>query len=267
MHGNHRTTRHTSGRPDLLPVLKQLERFDVCGEFMLSEVGHGLDARNIETSATLQTDGSFDLHTPTASAAKTMPPSTLHAGIPRIAVVFARVVVDGQQWGIRPFLVRINESDGMASNVTSCLLPSRPGSKVLDHAITAFNHVRVEVSALLVPVGQQQDTRRDFFQQIGRVAVRELFLFMTNIVSLRLSAYITARYSQWRTTAGNKPDVRLPIITFSTQHGPILTALAFASILELDRQDLPRQGHTATGPVRHSNGVQGGGDLFDPANR
>ena len=46
-------------RPDLLPLLAALERFDVCGEFMLTELGHGLDARNLETTARMCPDGSF----------------------------------------------------------------------------------------------------------------------------------------------------------------------------------------------------------------
>lgn len=37
---------------------------------MLTEVGHGLDARNLETTATLLPNGDFDLHTPNSNAAK-----------------------------------------------------------------------------------------------------------------------------------------------------------------------------------------------------
>ena len=37
---------------------------------MLNEVDHGCDAKNLETTATLQSDGSFVLHTPTPGAAK-----------------------------------------------------------------------------------------------------------------------------------------------------------------------------------------------------
>lgn len=40
------------------------------GQFCLTEVGHGLDAFNLETTATMLADGHFDLHTPTATAAK-----------------------------------------------------------------------------------------------------------------------------------------------------------------------------------------------------
>lgn len=57
---------------------------------MLTEVGHGLDAWNIEIMATLSLDGTFfDLHSLSAAAAKSMPPATLLEGIPQVAVAFA----------------------------------------------------------------------------------------------------------------------------------------------------------------------------------
>jgi alkylation response protein AidB-like acyl-CoA dehydrogenase len=37
---------------------------------MLTEVGHGLDARNLETTATLLLDGGFELHSHSWAAAK-----------------------------------------------------------------------------------------------------------------------------------------------------------------------------------------------------
>lgn len=38
--------------------------------FMLTEIAHGLDAKNLETTVTLQSDGSFILHTPRPEASK-----------------------------------------------------------------------------------------------------------------------------------------------------------------------------------------------------
>lgn len=38
--------------------------------YMLTEVGHGLDSQNIETTAELRPDGSFEIHTPNPGAAK-----------------------------------------------------------------------------------------------------------------------------------------------------------------------------------------------------
>ena len=39
-------------------------------QYMMTEVGHGLDAPNIETTATLLENGQFDLHTPNPGASK-----------------------------------------------------------------------------------------------------------------------------------------------------------------------------------------------------
>lgn len=39
-------------------------------QFMLTELDHGLDVRNLETTATLLPNGEFDLHTPHPGAAK-----------------------------------------------------------------------------------------------------------------------------------------------------------------------------------------------------
>jgi hypothetical protein len=47
-------------------ILIQLAR----AQYLLTEVGHGLDAKNLETIATMLPNGEFDLHTPKPSGAK-----------------------------------------------------------------------------------------------------------------------------------------------------------------------------------------------------
>ncbi len=39
---------------------------------MVTEVAHGLDTQNMETRATLLSDGTLDLHTPNPGAAKSV---------------------------------------------------------------------------------------------------------------------------------------------------------------------------------------------------
>ncbi|KAK1973357.1 hypothetical protein LZ30DRAFT_26014, partial [Colletotrichum cereale] len=75
--------RFSRERPDLMAILDELQTFRACGEFMLTEVDHGLDARNLETTATMETDGSFTLNTPSAGGAKAMPPTSPLAGMAR----------------------------------------------------------------------------------------------------------------------------------------------------------------------------------------
>ncbi|TGJ80501.1 hypothetical protein E0Z10_g8262 [Xylaria hypoxylon] len=212
-------------RPDLAPLLDKLLRFELCGEFLLTEIGRGLDARNLETTATLQSDGSFDLHTPRTSAAKAMPPTSPWAGVGRVGVVFARLIVNEADHGVKPFIVYLNDENELLPGITSQLLPRRCGSKVLDHAITTFTHVRLSPESLLGSPAEARNQRADFFRQIHRVPVGTLSLSMTNIPALQQSALIAGTYSSRRHVTADSGTKGIPIIQFPTQYRPILDAI------------------------------------------
>ncbi|PHH71303.1 hypothetical protein CDD80_5365 [Ophiocordyceps camponoti-rufipedis] len=229
---------HLDKRPDLHSLVQQLQSFDVCGAFMLTEMGHGLDARNIETTATRNPDGSFDLHTPRWEASKIMPPTTPLGRVPCTAIVFAQLVIDGERRGVWPFIVRIHGRRAMAQGVTSRLLPPNAGAgRKLDHAITTFNHVRLEPSSLLGNLDTSEGGHQDFLRHIQRVTVGTLSLSMIWVPILRLSGYLLGRYSQRRLVSQGKEEERVSIVAFSTQHTPILTALTTASVLQAFADD------------------------------
>ncbi|TFY75970.1 hypothetical protein EWM64_g8039, partial [Hericium alpestre] len=127
-------------RPDLQPLMKSLLRLDTVGVYLLSERGHGLDAFNIETTATKTPQG-FILNTPREEAAKYMPATTPLFGVPKIAVVMARLIVDGTDRGSRFFLVPICTATEMHPGVTSLRLPRRSGTSPLDFSMTLFHNV------------------------------------------------------------------------------------------------------------------------------
>ena len=58
-----------SHRRDIAALVNSLLKFDTVGLYLLSERGHGLDAFNIETTATLTPEG-FVLNTPREEASK-----------------------------------------------------------------------------------------------------------------------------------------------------------------------------------------------------
>lgn len=112
------------------------------GSYFLTELHHGLDVINLETTATLRPDGSFDLHTPHKGAAKSVPSSYLVArcllifetrfmppaipcGTPLNGIVFARLLVDGEDRGVKPFLVPIHDEHSMYPGVTAKFVLSR----------------------------------------------------------------------------------------------------------------------------------------------
>lgn len=48
-----------------------------------------------------------------------MPPTMPVAGLPRVAVVFAKLIVGGEDRGVRPFLVALGNGVEMCKGITS----------------------------------------------------------------------------------------------------------------------------------------------------
>lgn len=217
-------------RPDLISVVEDILRWDVIGQFCLTELGRGLDIFRMKTSATLLPTGEFDLHTPLPSDAKFMPPTVPVKGLPCVAIVFAQLYVNGECRGPRPFLVNMNDGYHMCNGVTSKLLPPRGGSIPVNHALTSFHHVCLPPSALLGDLDKSNRMHRDFMCSIWRVAVGSLALGSIAIPDLQMSSYIAARYFQRRhvTSVYGNPS---PILSYRTQQLPLLHAIAQAFVL------------------------------------
>ncbi|GKZ86670.1 hypothetical protein AnigIFM56816_002082 [Aspergillus niger] len=219
-------------RPDLHPLMESILNFDISTPFMLTEVGHGCDARNLKTTATLQRDGSFILHTPTPEAVKFMPPSMPIDGIRRVAIVWARLIVDEEDRGIRAFIVPVNNGKEMNKGVHSWLLPQITGGRMLDHGLTSFDNVHLPANAMLGELAMPADMRTQFLSAIHRVGIGALALSLAIIPYLKCATYCVGRYSQRRTVQAGVRGERIPIISFRTQQLPILHSLAQIAVME-----------------------------------
>ncbi|KZT19609.1 acyl-CoA oxidase [Neolentinus lepideus HHB14362 ss-1] len=231
---------YAAERPDLRPLLESILSFDVSAQFLLTEVGHGLDAIHIETTARLCEDGGFDLHTPSNQAAKHMPPTLPMRGVPAIGIVFARLLANGNDHGIRPFIVSLNDGHEMCEGVRAFELPTRCGSKPVGHALTYFDHVHLPPAALLGDLNIPKDPRKHFLRTIWRVGIGSISLTAVVISGLKIAACIVAMYSS-RRLIGGVGGHTVPIIMFRTQQIPILHALAQAFVLQALYEELTRR--------------------------
>ena len=77
---------------------------NITGCYAQTEVGHGSNVAGLETTATLdmETD-EFVIHTPTITATKFWPGSL--GVVSTHAVVFARCLANGNDYGVQPFIV------------------------------------------------------------------------------------------------------------------------------------------------------------------
>ncbi|KAF8131461.1 acyl-CoA dehydrogenase NM domain-like protein [Boletus edulis] len=222
---------YVHGRPDLRKLVDDILAWRVSLAYMMTEVGHGLDALNIETTATLREDGSFELHTPNEGAAKFMPPTIPRGGAPWIGLVMARLIVQGNDRGIRPFIVPLNDGKQMCVGVSARELPTRLGAKATGHAITWFDHVLLPRNAMLGELESNLDHKMQFQELLNRVAIGSMILTSCIVPGLKIAAYVGAKYSQRRHVV-NPSGVKIPIISFRTQQIPILYALAQGYVMD-----------------------------------
>ncbi|GJJ06027.1 hypothetical protein Clacol_000214 [Clathrus columnatus] len=225
------------GRPDIEKVISEALDYRILIQFCLTEIDHGLNAINIETSATLQSNGEFLLHTPHSGAAKYMPP-TCPLGIPSFAIIFARLIVGGENYGIRPFLVKLHDGFKMDSGITSRLLPPRGTSRPIGHSLASFNQVRLPPSALLGKLEKPHNIRECFFQSIQRVVSGTLSMGALGISSLKLGCYVATAYSLRREVLDASTRVMRPISSFSTQYIPLLSSIARTLVFSAWSQDV-----------------------------
>ncbi|KXN82936.1 Peroxisomal acyl-coenzyme A oxidase 3 [Leucoagaricus sp. SymC.cos] len=227
-------SRHLKKRPDLKPLVNRLMRFETIGIYLLTERGHGLDAFNVETTATKTPDG-FILNTPKEEAAKFMPGSSPRIGIPKIALAMAQLIVNGENRGTRFFVVPICNEREMYQGVESVALPPRSGTQPFDWSITRFKNVHLPPTAL---VGSDIDDFRrppnplqSWWDEIWRIPIGTLVVAAPWISAIKATAFIGGQYSMHRCILGrgNEPT---PILSFRTQQWPILNTTATAMVLE-----------------------------------
>ncbi|CAG8904521.1 unnamed protein product [Penicillium egyptiacum] len=160
-----------------------------------------------------------------------MPPSMPIAGIPRIAVVFARLMVGDDDRGIRPFMVGLGDGKKMCKGVTTTLLPPIACGRTLDHSITSFNQVHLPSTAMLGSPRKPDDMRSQFLMAINRLGFGTLALSLSTIPGLKGAVLIAGKYSLRRMVHGPEGSPK-PIISFRTQQLPIMHALAESAVME-----------------------------------
>ncbi|KOV86361.1 hypothetical protein ADL03_09235 [Nocardia sp. NRRL S-836] len=222
-------------RPELAAVVDELARMDSVGVFLATELGYGNNVAELRTRAVYdRSTDEFVLTTPSHEARKFMPNTGLD-GVPKIAVVLARLEVDGADEGVFPFVVRIRDENGPCRGVDIKSLGDKPGL-ALDNAVTTFRGVRVPRALLLdaaEPVigpdgsrtGAARSLRRRFTRAMTRVQTGKLCLTSATAAAARASVFIAVRHAHSRrvTVSGGRS---VPVMTFRTHQAQLLDALA-----------------------------------------
>lgn len=164
-----------------------------------------------------------------------MPASTPSFGVAKVALVMARMMVDGEDRGPRFFIVPICNEREMFQGVESIRLGPRPGTAPLDFSITCFDHVFVPHTALVTSnlhdYSLPKFPLQAWWDEVWRIPVGTMAIVAFTIPALKAVAFIAGKYSMHRSLTGKGPEP-VPIISFRTQQWPILHAVAVSMVME-----------------------------------
>ncbi|CAG9313513.1 unnamed protein product [Blepharisma stoltei] len=139
--------------------LKLIKENKVIGCYAQTEIGHGSDVRNIETTAVYdKSTQEFIINSPTVSASKfwigSLGLTANHC------VVFAKLISDGNNYGVHPFIVQIRsmESHHPLKGITLGDIGPKLGWGRVDNGFLQLHSVRVPMENLLSKYGR---IRRD----------------------------------------------------------------------------------------------------------
>ena len=121
------------------------------GCYAQTELGHGSNVAALETTATLdKTTDEFIIHSPTTTSAKYWPGDL--GRMTSNAIVFARLIIDGDDYGVQPFMVELRDTATWKyrSGVTTGDLGPKFGYTSKDNGWAMFNKVRIPRTNMLM---------------------------------------------------------------------------------------------------------------------
>jgi acyl-CoA oxidase len=230
-------------------LLDEIDSFDSVGCFALTERGYGNNAVKMESTAVLDEDtNEFVINTPTEMSDKYW--ITNSADHAQWAVVFAQMMVKGQNEGVHGFLVpmRDKETHEIKPGVKIEDMGHKIGFNGVDNGILGFKNVRVPKDNLLdaitqvkednTVVSQYKSPRARFIgladQLIsGRICIASMCLSSTKVV-----LKTTVDYSKQRLCVGKSGESDTPIMDYQLQQQAIAPMIARTYALNFGLQDV-----------------------------
>ena len=184
-----------------LPGIMSLE---TPGCFAMTETGHGSDVASIATTATYdEKTGDFVLHTPHRGAWKDyIGNAALHG---KAAVVFAQLIVGGENHGVHALYVPLRDENGFLPGVGGDDDGPKGGLNGIDNGRLHFTNVRVPRENLLDRYGSVDENGvysspiesrgRRFFTILGTLVQGRVSLVGAAAVANQLAMTIAVKYA------------------------------------------------------------------------
>ena len=206
------------------------------GCYAMTESGHGSNVRDLKTVARYDTKaGEFVIDTPDEEARKDwIGNAALHG---RMATVFARLLVGGEDHGVHALLVPIRDAEG---NLLPGIEIEDRGAKVglegVDNGLIRFTSVRVPRENLLDRFATVDadgnyaspipSADRRFFTMLGTLVAGRISIAAASVSAAKVGLTVALRWTARRVQFGPTGGAEVPLLNYLSQQRRLLVPLA-----------------------------------------
>jgi acyl-CoA oxidase len=216
--------------------LGAIASLELPGCYAMTETGHGSNVRDLETTAVYDpVDDRLVVHTPHDGAAKDYIGNAAEHG--RLATVFARLVVAGEDHGVHALLVPIRDARRRllpGIRVEDCGL--KLGLNGVDNGRIWFDRVRVPRTNLLdrfasIDRGGRYHSDipspgRRFYRMLRTLVMGRVSIAAASVSAAKVGLTIAIRYAQSRRQFGPEGAGEVPILDYPALQRELMPPLA-----------------------------------------
>ena len=216
--------------------LREVGSLALPGCYAMTETGHGSNVRDLETVATYDAESrELIIHSPTEASGKDWIGNAARHG--KLAVVFARLVVGGEDHGVHAILAPIR--DGRGRTLPGIRIEDRGlklGLNGVDNGRIWFDSVRVPVDNLLDRFasidgeGRYQSpipsSGRRFFTMLSTLVAGRVSIASAAVSASKLGLSIAIRYAAKRRQFGSAGAAENPILSYTALQRELMPRLA-----------------------------------------
>lgn len=231
--------------------LKDVGTLELPGCFAMTETHHGSNVKGIHTTATYNhNDRSFTIHTPEKYDRKEYIGNAANHG--EMATVFAKLVIDGKDYGVNAFIVSIRTKDKKTvPGVTIEDCGHKMGLNGVDNGILYFDNVVIPYESMLDRFASVSEAgefespipsdNRRFFTMLGTLVGGRIGIPRSALAAAKTGLATTIKYSDKRRQFGPGGAPEVPILNYRMHQRRLMPYLANAYALTFGLQHLTKR--------------------------
>lgn len=216
--------------------LKDIGTLKIPGCFAMTETHHGSNVKGLETTATYNHNNqTFTIHTPNKNAQKEYIGNAAVHG--QMATVFAKLVIDGHDYGVNAFVVPLRDTNGNTLNgVTIGDCGHKMGLNGVDNGTISFDNVVIPKENMLDRFASVNDKgefespipsdNRRFFTMLGTLVGGRIGIPRSALAAAKSGLTIAIRYSDQRRQFGPEGGSEVPILNYRMHQRRLIPPLA-----------------------------------------